>query len=140
MKDPSILKPTRAISAYIYFSNEMVPKFKQEKGISHKEAMKETGDLWKTLSDEQKKKYDDMHEADVERYSKQLKSLFEKGYFIMEDGTKSSEVEIAGKKKKATREEQKPKKRKSHLSAGSDNDAHQDEKVKKAKKGERAKI
>lgn len=61
------LKPTRAISAYIFFSNETVPKLKAEEGISHKEAMGKAGKIWNDLSEEAKKPYNKMHDEDVVR-------------------------------------------------------------------------
>lgn len=36
-------KPTRAISAYIFYSNDQVPKIKAQQGVSHKEAMSIAG-------------------------------------------------------------------------------------------------
>ena len=57
----------RPLSAYIFFSNEMVPKVKAEEGISHREAMSRAGELWGKLSDADKKKYDEMNAADKKR-------------------------------------------------------------------------
>ena len=39
------------------------------------------------------------------RYEKQLNDLKTKGYFIMDDGTKSSDHEVVAKKKRAPRTE-----------------------------------
>jgi hypothetical protein len=47
------------------------------------------------------------------RHDKQLKELSDKGYFIMADGTKSSDHQVSGKKKKAQRSEKESKKRSS---------------------------
>ena len=52
------------------------------------------------------------------RYEKQLKELKEKGYYTMADGTKSTDFEDAGKKKKAKSETKPGKKRASALTAG----------------------
>jgi len=46
------VKPTRAISSYIFFSNEMVPKIKADEGITHKEAMSKAGETWRGYTDE----------------------------------------------------------------------------------------
>eukprot|EP00347_Sterkiella_histriomuscorum_P007433 403348940 len=99
--DEPVMKPTRAISGYIFFSNEMVPKIKVDEGIPHKQAMSRAGEIWKGYSDEEKKKYEKMHEKDQERYEKQLKDLKDKGYFMMSDGTKSTDHEVPNKKKRA---------------------------------------
>ena len=48
-------------SSYIFYSNEMVPKLKADRGISHRDAMKACGELWGKLTDNEKKKYDDLH-------------------------------------------------------------------------------
>jgi hypothetical protein len=61
------VKPTRALSSYIFFANEMIPKLKSEEGIAHKDAMIKTGKLWGELSDDEKKKYNDMHDEDQKR-------------------------------------------------------------------------
>ena len=45
--DPA--KPKKAIGAYFFFSNETVPKLKQEQGISHKDAMSAAGKLWNSV-------------------------------------------------------------------------------------------
>ncbi|CDW84813.1 UNKNOWN [Stylonychia lemnae] len=118
------LKPTRAISSYIYFSNEMVPKIKKDDGLSHKEAMSKAGELWGKLSADDKKPFDKLHDDDVKRqilsltylilrYEKQLKELQTKGYFIMADGTKSSDHAVVGKKKRGQRSEKKEAKKRS---------------------------
>lgn len=50
------------------------------------------------------------------RYEKHLDEFKKKGYYLLEDGTKSSDLHVAGKKKRAERSEQKPTgKRKSAL-------------------------
>ena len=42
-EDDGVLKPSRPSSAYIFFSNKMVPKLKEEEKISHREAMSKAG-------------------------------------------------------------------------------------------------
>ena len=61
------IKPTRAISAYIYFSNEMVPKIKKDEGISHKQAMSRAGEMWGQIDEAEKAKFNKMHDDDVKR-------------------------------------------------------------------------
>lgn len=43
--EDNTMKPTRALSAYIFYSNETVPKLKKE-GIDHRAAMSKAGELW----------------------------------------------------------------------------------------------
>ena len=66
-KEDEIGKPTRALSAYIFYSNETIPKLKAEEGIAHKDAMGKAGQIWNTLTDDKKKKFNEMHDADVMR-------------------------------------------------------------------------
>lgn len=63
-EEPEGIKPSRAISAYIFFSNEMVPKIKKDEGVDHKTAMSRAGAIWGTLSDADKQKYDKLHDED----------------------------------------------------------------------------
>jgi HMG (high mobility group) box len=66
-EDDDTVKPTRACSAYIYFSNETIPKLKAEQGVAHKDAMSKAGELWHTLTEEQKKPFNKKHDDDVLR-------------------------------------------------------------------------
>ena len=45
-EEDQVKKPTKALSAYIFFSNEMVPKIKNEENVDHKTAMKMCGERW----------------------------------------------------------------------------------------------
>lgn len=65
--EDTTVKPTKAIGAYFYFSGEKIPQLKAEKGISHKEAMVESGKIWNEMSDEAKKPYTKKNEADKVR-------------------------------------------------------------------------
>ena len=98
-EEDNTMKPTRPLSTYIYYSNETVPKLKKESGLDHRAAMSKAGELWNKLSDSERKKFDELHAKDVIRYENQKKELKEKGYFMLEDGTKSSDHQVQGKKK-----------------------------------------
>lgn len=67
-------------------------KIKEEEGLSHKEAFSKAGQIWGTLTEADKKRFDDLHAADVKRYEKQLKEFKEKGYYMMEGGVKSTDL------------------------------------------------
>jgi len=69
-KEDDFGKPTRTISAYIFYSNETIPKLKAEKGIAHKDAMSEAGKIWNTMTEEQKKPFEEKNKADAARYEK----------------------------------------------------------------------
>lgn len=62
--------------------------------------MAKAGDAWNKMNDKQKKKYNEMHEKDVKRNESQMKELESNGFFIMDDGSKSSEHVAKVKKKR----------------------------------------
>jgi hypothetical protein len=68
VEEDTSLKPTRPISAYIYFSTETIPKLKADEGIAHKDAMAKAGKLWNELSEEDRKPYNKLHDESVARY------------------------------------------------------------------------
>ena len=43
------------------------------------------------MDEKAKKKYNDLHDKDQERYDRQVQELETKGYFILEDGSKSTD-------------------------------------------------
>lgn len=83
--------PKKPLSAYLFYTQENVNQLKEKEGCTHPEAMKKCGELWNKLEGDAKKVYEDKHDKDVLRYKGQAEDLDKKGYFIMDDGTKSSE-------------------------------------------------
>ena len=55
------------------------------------------------MDDGAKQKYHDLHEEDDKRYKKQLQDLDKKGFFTMDDGSKSSDHTAKIKKKRVTK-------------------------------------
>jgi hypothetical protein len=53
--------------------------------------MKRAGEKWNLLTDTQKAPYVKMADLDKVRYEKQCAELEKKGYFILDDGTKSTD-------------------------------------------------
>ena len=96
------MKPPKVQTAYLYYNIVTCKKLKEDEGLPHKDAFKKVGELWGKMTDEDKKPYKELEEKDRERREGQLAMQKEKGYFLMKDGTKSSEVEISGKKKRAS--------------------------------------
>ena len=74
--------------------------------------MKKCGQIWNDLDAEKKAVYENKHNVDAQRYQKQCVDLDKNGYFIMEDGTKSSEHKAKLKKraKKNDKEDKKAEK------------------------------
>lgn len=50
---------------------------------------------WNSFTDEEKKKYDALIALDQQRYNKQLDEIRNHGYFINEDGIKSTQVKFS---------------------------------------------
>lgn len=75
----------------------------EDPSLSHKDAFAKAGQLWNTATEEEKKPFVELHEADQKRYDAQAKMLKEKGYFMI-DGVKSTDLpheEKSARKKKA---------------------------------------
>tara|TARA_B100000900_G_C19973550_1_gene470850 strand:- start:48 stop:485 length:438 start_codon:yes stop_codon:yes gene_type:complete len=86
-KDPN--KPKKPKSGFLFFCEKHRPKLiEEEKKKNGKvvigEIAKKLGKKWKTLSDTQKKKYNDMKEADKVRYSQELEAYNNKIYNVSE--------------------------------------------------------
>ena len=92
-------KPINARTAYSYYMNEIVTILKLDEGINHRQAMSKAGINWNEMTDDEKKNYNDQHDADKNRYEKQLAEWKAKGYYLLEDGMKSSELVPRFKKK-----------------------------------------
>lgn len=97
------LLPRKPLSAYLFYTTENVNKLKEQEKCTHPEAMKKCGALWNALTGEEKKKYDEMHGNDDIRYRKQMDDLDKQGYFVTDDGSKSSDHK-AKLKKRANKE------------------------------------
>lgn len=98
-KEEFVLKPKKPTSAWIYFNTATVAKLKVEKNLDQKEAFAKSAEIWKTLSDADKAPYQGKSKADEERYKKQLKELEDNGFFLTEDGKKSTDLHVDPKKK-----------------------------------------
>ena len=93
------VQPKNPTSPYIFFNTATVKRLKEEKGLDHKDAFKQAGEMWNTLSEADKKEWIDMGEKDKVRHEKELKMLEQKGYFVNSDGVKSTDLPVDPKKK-----------------------------------------
>ena len=86
------LKPKRPVSAYIYFSTDFSEKMRK----SHPE-MKITevsvlaGKKWNELTEAEKKPYIQKNVQDKARQENQQAQLQKRGFFVLEDGSKSTD-------------------------------------------------
>ena len=71
-KDPNA--PHGVKTAYFFFQDKVLPGIKEDEGITHTEAQKKAGELWKALSEKKRKPYIDMHEKDKARHAKEMES------------------------------------------------------------------
>ena len=69
-KDPNA--PKRSLSAFMFFSNHEAPQVRRENpNFNLGEVAKKLGSMWSEASAEVKQKYNDMANADKERYEKE---------------------------------------------------------------------
>lgn len=53
--------------------------------------MKHAGQKWASMSEKERQPFVNLSNEDKQRRESQLKEMKEKGFFVMEDGSKSSE-------------------------------------------------
>jgi len=79
-KDPNA--PRGRMYSYMFFCNEMRPKiWKEQPELKMTELAPKISALWKELGDDQKKKFEEMAEADKKRYESEME-LFKEGKFV----------------------------------------------------------
>lgn len=105
-KEKRVSKP----SAYLHFGKVMRPKLKEdEPDLPQKEYMSRIGELWRDLSDKEKKKYEAMRDKEWEASGGPAKLAAYKEKQAEEKGsgkaTKKAAKKPAAKKKKAKEEE-----------------------------------
>ena len=97
------VKPKKVTTPYMFYFVEQHKKRKADNvddGLKITQFTKVISEKWKTMTEEEKKKYTDMHNKDVERHENQYKELREKGFFMTADGVKSSDLPPKNKAKK----------------------------------------
>jgi len=100
---PDVLLPKRALGSYMYFTQDRTKSIAEKEKIPWTEATKRAGEIWSKLSEKEKKPYEDKHAKDEIRYQKQMDDLMKKGFFLLDDGTKSSDQKAKQKKKRASK-------------------------------------
>lgn len=71
--DADVNKPKRAMSSYFMFMNDRRAKFREDNPeMSMCQITKALTEVWHKLTDDEKKKYTDMANADKERYDKEM--------------------------------------------------------------------
>mgnify|MGYP001183089342 CR=1 FL=1 len=99
VKDPKA--PKRALSAWIIFTTEQRPKYKAENPEkSNTELTTLMSQEWRNMTDEDKKKYDDLAIVDKERYMKEKEEY--------DSNSESENSESENEKPKKTKKEKDP--------------------------------
>jgi hypothetical protein len=86
----------------MFFSSEY-GKTLREKNADQSvgEISKIVGKKWGEMSEKEKMPYDKLNEQDKVRQQKQKDEIAKKGYFMMEDGSKSTDAKNVPKKRKS---------------------------------------
>lgn len=94
-------KIKRPMNAYMYFCAESREEVKKENpDAKAKDILHLLGDKWKALSEEEKKKYNDLAAKDKERYEKECKEKGVDNHKNKKKNKSKKEKEKKGKKKK----------------------------------------
>ena len=103
--------PKRPCSNYLFYVAKNITKVRAELGENSKypDAMRKCGEIWRGMSDPQKKPWNAEADKDRKRYEKEVEHLNKHGYFLMEDGSKSSDYVVSVSVKKSS-QSQKTKK------------------------------
>jgi hypothetical protein len=85
--------PTKARTAFIYFISSIHSKIAAqhpEKAMTELSRIK--ADIWNGLSEKQREPYKKMQQNDALRYQDERRQLEEQGYFVNQDGVKSTDL------------------------------------------------
>lgn len=131
MAEPQDLQPKRPINTYFHFSIEASKEIREKNpSLSVGEVAKAVKVKFDSLTDDQKAPYVKKNEDDKKRHQAQLDELAEKGYFTLDDGSKSTDEKNRPKPKKVSKKAKKMRESRS----GKDDDEEEIAAPKKAKK------
>ena len=108
--------PPRPLNVYTCFTHgprDHVDKggwtglFKQHKEAGKEVSFKIAGDEWKSMTADAKKKYEDMGAKEKEIFEARVASIKKKGYYMMADGSKSTDEKNAKLFQKKEKKEKK---------------------------------
>lgn len=84
--------PKRPAGAYNIYNAEFVKKAREkDTNLKTADAFKQAGAHWATMDEKAKKPYNDAHDEEVKLYEKRITEREKKGYFLFDDGTKSTD-------------------------------------------------
>jgi hypothetical protein len=115
-KDPNA--PKKPLTGYMTFCQEERENIKSENPeMKAKEIMSELGNRWKSLSEAEKKKYNDQYKAAKAKYDEEMKK------YKAEKGEESEEEKPQKKKKAASKRSSKKKKKEEEEEEEEDNES-----------------
>ena len=89
----NVVVPKQVRSPYIYFFKEQYDQVKQNyPNLKVMEYALKISEMWKTLSDSEKSEYFKKNVNDKLRYQNEMQQLLTQGYFVNQDGTKSTDL------------------------------------------------
>lgn len=108
----TVLQPKKNLTSFMYFNMEYGPLVRKANPTVHNisDIMKVVSQKWNELNLNDKSKYDTLAKQDKLRYDNQVNELLTNGFFIMENGSKSSDFEVIPKKKRSLNASQAGKK------------------------------
>jgi len=96
--------PKKVTSAYFFFNSQYIKSVREkDTNISQTEGAKMAGTKWGSMTEKEKAPYEKLAADDKIRFDKQTKELESKGWFKMEDGTKSTDPANAHLAKKVAK-------------------------------------
>ena len=87
------VKPRKISSAYIFFNQKRAHDAEHPYSITN--LAQESGKLWQTMTEDEKKPYYEMQEADRRRFNKEMQEFEEKGFFVNSEGVKSTDLALS---------------------------------------------
>jgi len=94
-----VVQPKRPMSAYIFFSNSIQKSLREKNpSLGITEISKLVGQKWNKLSEKQKSPFYTQAEQDILRQQNEMNELISKGFFVNQEGTKSTD--LVNKKKR----------------------------------------
>ena len=102
-----LLQPKKVITAFLFFNLEFSAEIRAKNAgvmMPIGEVSKLVSEKWGAMTEAQKQPFDKKNEADKKRHEQQLEELNKKGYFMLEDGSKSTDVSNVQKKLKSQKQ------------------------------------
>lgn len=99
-------QPKRYMCSFQHFNHAYIKQLRAVNDVPLTECVKAAGQRWAQMTAEERKPYEELAAQDKLRQEKQKNELKEKGYFVLADGTKSTdEINVIKVGKKRSKSE-----------------------------------